>query len=184
MSIEIILAHAEWCPHCKHFSPIYKNAQKIINGEKLNKTDDAIKEMTTFFKKHKTKVKSFDFANEDEKHKFNNEYSDLSDKIDGYPTVLLKYDIDGKNGTKIVETTVIDHKNINNKEQDELEFDASKEFVNNVMNLVKTFTSDNKDLFVQGGGGLFNKNMKEFKNKDYYDYVNYKIKYMQLQKNI
>lgn len=175
MSVEVILAHANWCPHCKHFSPIFEFAK-----EKAKNND--------FLKKYNVVFKSFDLAIEEEKDEMGKEYDDkVTDLVQGFPSVILVYDINKKKGIKTIETTVINNEQIDKskKNKDELietlQKDAADEFIDNVINRIKTEISDKKDLYVQGGGGI---NYKNKKNTDYYNYINYKIKYMELQKNI
>ncbi len=167
MSINIILTYADWCIHCKHFKPIY---DKVENEIKKNKV----------LKKYKIDIKSYNFADESEKEKFEDNYNDLKDMVNGYPTVIMQYDIDNKKGNKTINTTIIDSKNINNKTKDELEIEASEEFINNIVNTLKTEMSEGKHLYVQGGGDPY----RNKKNKNYYDYVNFKLKYYELKNRI
>ena len=156
-NITVILAKAEWCGHCKAFTPIFDKAkEKYKHLVELNKIN--------------LKWESFDMTKDDDTNLLYLKHRHLSENsenlIKGFPTVFVKY----KNEKKQHIYNSIEHTVANNSDDKEIE-EASKELYNNVLNHVQTVLSGGKMLF-KGG----NKNSSEFyKNK----YIKYKAKYIQ-----
>ena len=129
--IIVILAKANWCGHCKKFSPIYDLAKKLY------KNHEHLKNLSINFY-------DYDLANENEKNNFMLNHFKAYDKVSGYPTVLVNI-IDENNDNYInIEHTVIDSKND--------EEDASNRFLENISNVIKSLNSDSKKLYLQEGG--------------------------------
>lgn len=180
--ISIILIRANWCPHCQHFEPIFENAKKIY------KKHDYLKDFEIGFE-------DYDLANDDVKNTFMINHNDIKDKIQGYPTVFinLKNKTSKQNDYFMVEHSVINDKVDKLKQVEE----AAINFLLNITNVLKSFNSENKVLFIQKGGDNFNKENKlnqlnqcaiggsilDIKNKDLYKakYLKYKSKYIELK---
>lgn len=176
--IKIILIRASWCPHCNNFEPIYKEA------EKLYKTHDELN-------KYVIKFDNFDMADDKIKNTFALNHYEIMKEINGYPSVFVifkKSDTNIKNNYAQINHTVIDE-NIDKKQQIE---EATKRFLENIINCIKTFNSNGKITYLQEGGNFnnskydlnnsdnINKNIDIYKKK----YLKYKSKYLKLKKNI
>lgn len=164
LKIHIILTKAEWCIHCKHFTPIF------------NKTID-LKEEDNFFKN--VTFKEYILEKEDptassDLNKLNYDFPNLVDKIEGYPTIFIIINKDEKQIIDNINQTSID--NNNNSEDDQLTI-AALEFLNNIKNKIKTMISDKKDLYLPQQGGFTNTNEIIYRKK----YIKYKSKYLELQ---
>ena len=185
--ISIILARANWCPHCQHFEPIFENAKKLY------KKHDYLKDFEIGFE-------DYDLANDDVMNTFMLNHNDIKDKIQGYPTVFvnLKNKTSKQNDYFTIEHTVTanDDKIDESKQIEQ----AAINFLINISNGLKSFNSENKVLFIQKGGNNLNtintKNkfnqcaiggsLIELKNKDIYrdKYLKYKSKYIQLKNRL
>ena len=161
LEVTVILAKTSWCPHCIDFTPIYQKAGAEIN--KIAKSNKINKQFT---------FHSFEIDKENEKKDFEQKFGELTDFINGFPSVLIKYKGGGKNYIVPINHTFIKKtdKKPNDGELKELEKIAVEEFVNNIF----TNVSDKKDVFVnpQNGGNIY-------KEK----YLKYKAKYIELKKN-
>jgi len=71
---KVILSKVEWCGHCKDFLPVFNESKNLI---KNNKT----------FKNISVDFETYDM--EQDKGIFETKYSELVDKVEGYPTVFL-----------------------------------------------------------------------------------------------
>lgn len=180
--ISIILTRANWCPHCQHFEPIFENAKNTYKKH-------------NYLKDLEIKFEDYDLADDNVKNTFMINHNDIIDKIQGYPTVFinLKNKTSKQNDYLTIEHTVIDN-NIDKSKQIE---EASKNFLNNITNTLKSVDSENKVLFIQKGGhnlsiGKENKlyqcaiggTSNDVNNKDIYKskYLKYKSKYIELKK--
>ena len=162
---DVILVKASWCGHCKIFEPIFDNTEKYMRKN-------------AFFKKKNVNLKSFDFGDENIKREFENEYGKVTQYIDGYPTVLVRYET--KNNVKytLVNTTQQDE---SVKENHRLN-SATEKFVENIKNGYDS-------LLVQTGGNFeykLEKNLENLLSKTYYKkkYLEYKAKYVKLKNKI
>lgn len=83
-SIKIELFHAEWCPHCVTFLPIWEKFSKIIQN--LDKTKSNLEISTKSF--------SYDVI---EKAAEKKKYIDTINgvRIEGYPTIKITVECDG-----------------------------------------------------------------------------------------
>ena len=178
--ISIILARANWCPHCQHFEPIFENAKLLC------KTHDYLKDF-------EIKFEDYDLANDDVKNTFILNHYNIKDKIQGYPTVFvnLKNKTSKQNDYFTIEHTAIDDNNLDESKQIEK---AAMNFLLNITNGLKSFNSENKVLFVHKGGKNFKEvnncviggSLIDLKNKDIYKekYLKYKSKYMNLKNSL
>lgn len=175
--ITIILSKANWCPHCRDFEPIFELAKKN------SKSDD-------YLKNYDIKFEDYDFEDNNVKNTFSINHFDAMDKISGYPTILLKIVQNKKNNYIPIEHTVINLQTKSEKNKKILEQDASKRFLNNIINCLKTIDSDRKVLFMethetQTGGNMtkFNSKQNLSENELYKKkYLKYKSKYLELKK--
>ena len=71
---KVILSKVEWCGHCKDFLPVFNESKNLIKNNKI------LKNVSVDFE-------SYDM--EKDKGIFETKYSDLVDKVEGYPTVFL-----------------------------------------------------------------------------------------------
>lgn len=179
--ISIILTRANWCPHCKHFEPIFKLAKEIYESGK-----------DKFFKDYKIKFEDYDLADNNVKNTFTLNHYDIKDKIKGYPTLFVNL----KNKTsKSKDYIQVDHTVINDElSKNTQDKDAAKRFIKNIANTLKGIDSDNKISYIQQGGKLddnkcsLNFNNNEIDNivggeNDKYKskYLKYKSKYLKLK---
>lgn len=160
MSIEVILAMANYCGHCHAFLPIFEKAEKMAKKHEILKDYDVNFEI-------------YDFDSNNEKAKkheidFNNEHPEIINNVDGFPTVFVK--INGKKGDGNVYATVqhtIDKTGVD---------DASNDFLDGIANEIKNIDSNGKEKYVnvntQVGGN----------NDGFNDYLNYKKKYLTMKK--
>jgi thiol-disulfide isomerase/thioredoxin len=158
--ITIILIRADWCSYCKHFEPIFAIAEKIY------KSND-------YLNKYKINFENYDFADKDKKNIFIMNHFNVMNKINGFPTVLLK----NNNEYKLVNHTTINDK-LNIKEEEKI---AANKFLDNIINILKSNESENKILYTQGkeiqeGGEQLQEEL--YKKK----YLKYKSKYLELKK--
>lgn len=158
--LKVILAKADYCYHCKQFLPIYEKTIELAKKQ-LPNAEFVIEEMDT-------RINSTAHEN------FKSKYSeDIYNKVQGYPTVILILEKDGKKTNTAIEHTA-----------GELEASA-KNFLNNVVNGYKTLKSEGSKTFVsvenQEGGYCcqVNKQDEEYKAK----YIKYKSKYLSLLKS-
>jgi thiol-disulfide isomerase/thioredoxin len=159
---DILLVRASWCGHCKLFEPIFENTDKHMKKN-------------AFFKEQNVNLKSFDFADENIKKNFENEYGKVSQYIEGYPTVFLRHE--NKNNVKytVVDTT---HEDENVDKNDRLN-NATEKFVSNIRNGYET-------LAVQSGGNyesMLEQTLENQLSEIYYKkkYLRYKDKYIKLK---
>jgi thiol-disulfide isomerase/thioredoxin len=157
--IDVILAHAHFCPHCTHFLPIFDKAEKEA------KKHEFLKDYDVTFEKY-----DFDPNNADaEKHEidFNNEHPEIINNVDGFPTVFVKINkTDSKDGnTYAVIPHAVDKTGID---------DAVKDFLDNIANEVKTIKSGGKEKFVN-----VNKLVGGSNGLD--AYLDYKMKYLAMK---
>lgn len=176
--ISVILTRANWCPHCKHFEPIFKLAEEISESG-TNK----------FLKDYKIKFEDYDLADNDVKNTFTLNHYDIKDKIEGYPSLFVNF----KNKTsKSNDYVQIDHTVINNElSKNKQETDAAERFLKNIVNSLKEIGSDNKISYVQQGGeqnnskcglNFDNNNIVGGENDKYKSkYLKYKSKYLKLK---
>lgn len=159
--IEIILAKANWCGYCRNF-------EEIFNHSKNNyKKNSELKNLNLLFSDH-------DLALEDVRDIFMKKYLNAMDFVEGYPTVLIK--INDK--YLIVEHTILDEKEDKKNQVNE----ASKRFLENISNVIKSLNSENKILYTQSGGStnIYKTSLEEeiYRKK----YIKYKSKYLKLKK--
>ena len=170
-NFDIILTKTLTCPYCVAFEPIWDESAKKTEG--LSKQ---IGGKTINFK-------SYNMKDQGDVNSLNKDYLGLTELIDGYPTVFIHFDHDGKIKVVQVEHTSIHRggsmfgsNNNNNKEEVE---EAAKKFLNNIVNAYKTATSDNKAVHVDVRGGGYS---NIFANSVYKEkYLKYKAKYLELK---
>jgi thiol-disulfide isomerase/thioredoxin len=147
--VKVILAKASWCPHCTHFMPVFEKSTEDY-GEKYE-------------------FSYYDFADDaasPNKSNFENDHGELTNSIEGYPTVFVKI-----NKSHIqVNPTLIRNNNINK---------AVEDFIKNIEDGRKTIMSGGKLEHINLEGGFIEKN-NIFKNK----YMKYKEKYYKLKNNL
>lgn len=169
--INIILAKANWCYHCKEFTPIFELAREKI----ISLTD---------FSNCVVNVEIFDMADKDGKQKllFEKTYPELVQYLKSYPSIYLQI-VDTKNNIKkaeFVNHTVAKGEEVEHKQT------AAEDFINNLVNMYKTMISENKELHIsvkQGGGMLQHVTSLEevkYRNK----YLKYKTKYLEYKNNL
>jgi thiol-disulfide isomerase/thioredoxin len=127
--IEVILAKANWCPHCTNFMPVFEKS-----------TEDYGKEYEFSY---------YDFADDaasPNKSNFDNDHGELSSLIEGYPTVFVKIN---KSHTQ-VNPTIITNNNIDK---------AVKDFIKNIQIGCKTIMSGGKVEHINLEGGSIEKNI-------------------------
>lgn len=161
---KVILVKASWCGHCGHFLPIFIQANKSKSDELENikyvSYDDSGK-----FKEYDGTVNDMDNTNN--KIKSDKYYEKLKEEAGGYPTIFIVCEEDKE------KKITIDSVRVNDELDDDKQIpEAGKQFIENIINGIKTLESDGKSVFVQVGG---NKNY-EFK------YQKYKSKYLELKK--
>ena len=186
--LSVILVRANWCGYCKNFEPIYNAA--IKSYKKID-----------YFKDYKVEFKNYDIAEEGVMDTLANNHREISDKIQGYPSVFVN--LKNKPNSNLyfsVEHTIIDkkkygdddsdengrehgrehedeHEHEHEQEQEQYE-EAASRFLQNIVNVLKTHNSDGKILYIQGGNND-NFNDEIYKKK----YLKYKYKYLKLKKN-
>ncbi len=160
--VDIFLVKASWCGHCKRFEPIFENTNKHMK-------------QNNFFKDQNVNLKSFDFADENIKKDFENEYGKITKYIEGYPTVILRHE--NKNNVKytMVDTTHEDE-TVNEKER---LGKATEGFISNIRNGYDS-------LAAQSGGNYESKLEKKLEHQlseIYYKkkYLHYKEEYIKLK---
>ena len=170
--INVVLARANWCSHCKHFEPIFEHSKENY------KSVPELKNMNIEFK-------DFDLADENGKNSFMLSHFSAMDKIEGYPTVLVNIRTKNNNKYIIVPHTVIDEKVKKNEQIEE----ASNRFINNISNSLKSDSSENKVLYTTQTGGSNSYGQDVYGNKtslieEKYraKYLKYKSKYLSLKK--
>lgn len=168
----VILAKADWCHFCKEFEPIFEYSIKKY------KDNDDLKNYTIKFEK-------FNMADSDIEKKFIANHDIAYEKIQGYPTVFLNITNSEKkiNNYCIIPHTSKDKKIISDDQQID---EASKRFLENIVNLLKTLNSDSSVLFVKidndNDNGNLNTNLKSDKKIMYKKkYLKYKSKYTKLK---
>lgn len=159
--LKVILVKADYCGHCRYFLPIYEKAIELAQ-KSLPNAEFAVEEMDQ---------KINPMAHENFKSKYGEE---ILSKIEGYPTVVLIFE---KNGKKI--DTQVEH-TVGEKNE------AAKNFLNNLNNKYNTLKSDSKKEFVsvnpqQGGDCKVNNDVTNDKYK--VKYIKYKSKYLSLLKS-
>ena len=167
-TISIILARASWCPHCVNFEPIYTDLMK-----KYDKGDKIIPE---YLKKLNIKFVDFDCGDPDVKNTF--DISHPKAKIEGYPSVLINIRNKTSNTYHDVPHTQISHDLDKTKQVEE----ASKRFMENIINSLKTIESGGSVKYTQTGGGRTSYTpiiQETYRNK----YLKYKSKYLELKQN-
>lgn len=160
---DVILIKTSWCGHCKNFEPIFNNTNEFLKKDKK-------------LKKNNFNMKSFDFANETIKKKFEDEYGKVAQYIDGYPTVFLRSE--SKNNVKYT-TVETAHEDGAIKENDKRLNNATEKFVKNIK---ESYDS----LSAQKGGSydcMLEKSLENHLSDIYYKkkYENYKNKYLKLK---
>ena len=131
---KVILSKVEWCGHCKDFLPVFNESKNLI---KNNKT---LKNVNVDFE-------AYDM--EQDKGIFETKYSELVDKVEGYPTVFLAQ----IKNDKLSKTVEIGHA------------EKAKDFIKLISNAYEGFST-------QTGG---NQEEEIYKQK----YLKYKTKYLQ-----
>lgn len=164
--IVVILAKANWCSHCQRFGPVFDYVNDIYKSH-----DD--------FKNLDIKFESYDLADEAEKTNFVLSHYNAMEKVDGYPTVMVKTIKNNK-----LNYTIINHveaQNINDKNDIS---NAANIFIENILNCLKSINSENKSLYVQVGGKIPISYDKTSLKEEIYrkKYLKYKSKYLNLKK--
>ncbi len=161
--LKVILAKADYCGHCKDFLPIFERTVELAKKE-LPNAEFVIEEMDT-------RIKPMSHDN------FKKNYGeDIYNKVQGYPTVILILEKDGKKTDTTVEHAA-----------GELEKSAEK-FLNNVVNGYKTLKSGVGKSYVsvenQEGGSCCKVNKVDNSDEKYKaKYIKYKSKYLELLKS-
>ena len=167
--ITVILARASWCGHCQNFEPIYNMAKKDNSNQNL-------------MNKYKIEFKDYDMANDDVKTNFVLSHHDAMELVEGYPTVLLHINDKEKRTNKYY---TIAHTIANEQIKDDTAQikDASKRFINNISNLIKSIDSDGKVLYTQAQSGGAIKNHQTSLQEEIYrkKYLKYKYKYLKFK---
>lgn len=167
--ITVILARAGWCGHCKDFEPIFEETRNNYKDEK-------------YLNKHNINFVDYDLATDDGKNNFTINHLDALKMVEGYPTVLVNvYEKDNKNNKYYTIDHTIVNQNI--KDDSEKNKEASKRFLVNISNLIKSLDSDNKVLYLQTGGGMSKYQTSSQEEIYRKKYLKYKSKYLEL-KNI
>jgi thiol-disulfide isomerase/thioredoxin len=167
--ITVILAKAGYCGHCKDFEPIYEESRNNYKDDKYLDDQDI-------------NFVDYDLATDEGKNNFTITHLEALKMVEGYPTVLVNISDKNKKNNKYytIDHTVVNH-SINDDEEKNKE--ASKRFLINLSNLLKSLDSDNKVLYLQTGGGMRNyqTSLKEeiYRKK----YLKYKAKYLELKNN-
>ena len=138
--ITVILAKAGYCGNCKNFEPIYEERKNNYKNDK-------------YLNKYNINFVDYDLYTEDGKTNFTISHLDALKMVEGYPTVLVNiYDKEKKNNKYYtIDHTIVDE---NIKDEPERKKEASKRFLVNISNLIKSLDSDNKVLYLQTGGGM------------------------------
>jgi len=71
---KVILSKVEWCGHCKDFLPVFNKSKNLVKNNNM-------------FKNVNMDFEVYDM--EEDKGIFETKYSELVDKVEGYPTVFL-----------------------------------------------------------------------------------------------
>ena len=159
--LKVVLVKADYCGHCKTFLPIYEKAEEFAK-KSLPNAEFVIEEMDKRINP---------IAHENFESKYGKE---ILSKIDGYPTVVLILEKDGKKVDTIINHTVGQT------------IEAAKNFLQNVSNAYKTLNSNGKKEFVSVNpqqGGDCKVNNKESNDKYKAKYIKYKSKYLSLLKS-
>lgn len=167
--VTVILAKAGWCGHCKDFEPIFEETKNNFKEEK-NLND------------HDVNFLEYDLATDDGKTNFAISHTNALKMVEGYPTVLVNiYDKNNKNNKYYTIDHTIVKENI--KDDSEKNKEASKRFLTNISNLIKSIDSGNKVLYLQKGGDI--QNYKTSLDEEIYrkKYLKYKSKYLELKNN-
>jgi hypothetical protein len=166
--INIILAKAEWCYHCKEFTPIYELATNRLSP--ANHLDNC-----------KVNFLTFDMANEKRESEFKSTYPELVQYLKGYPSVYFQL-IDTQQNIKKAE--FIEHSVAKGQGQ-QAKIKAADEFINNIVNKYKSMISENKEVHItvkQKGGMLQDiTSLEEVKYRQ--KYLKYKRKYLEHKNN-
>jgi thiol-disulfide isomerase/thioredoxin len=206
---KIILVKANWCGHCHHFFPIFKEANKL----KKDKDIEYISYDTASNKKIIHNIKDKDKDKDENNNKYINEtITELKDdfqnlNVEGYPTVFV-FMFDDKGNIK--KNTMIEHVQLDNnagETEDEITKEAAIRFNKKVENGIKTLKSDGKRQFIESNvsdyelkrpinnelqvaGGINGKTCGNLcsidsKDKNYeLKYLKYKSKYLELKKKL
>ena len=132
-NITIILTMASFCGHCHLFEPIFDKTIKAI------KSNPFFKDYTVKFEKYDfDENKTNDYKTE---HDFGEIHPEIINNVEGFPTVFVK--IEGLKGDgnsySIIQHTV---------EKDDGEKGAINEFIDNIINEVKTIRTGGKEKFM------------------------------------
>lgn len=165
--ISVIFVRASWCGHCRNFEPIFeKTKQNYLDND--------------FFKDYKMNFVDYDLESPERKFSFESSHPDATKLISGFPTIIIKIADNDKIGKyHTIEHTVVASKF---KERDQHR-EASNEFLNNLIDLIKTVNSDQKITYTHEV--RFNNKFrtplseKKLRNK----YLKYKSKYLKLKKS-
>ena len=165
--ISVIFVRANWCGHCRNFEPIF-------NETRQNYLDN------DFFKNYKMKFVDYDLESSEGKISFENSHREAKKLISGFPTIIIKISDNDETGKyHTIDHTVVDSTVEKNKQHRK----ASNEFLNNLIDLIKTVNSDQKITYTHEG--RFNNKFrtplseKKLRNK----YLKYKSKYLKLKKS-
>ena len=159
---------ASYCGHCHHFEPIYDKTSKII------KSNPFFKDYTINFEKYDfDESKTNDYKTE---HDFGETHPEIINNVEGFPTVFVKIDgLKGDGGSY----SIIQH----SVEKGDGENGAVNEFIDNIMNEVKTVGTNGKEKFltVQHGGSNEKGDCCKV-NNNFDKYIDYKAKYLMIKK--
>ncbi len=138
-SYKVILSKVEWCGHCKTFLPVFDKTKEKI------KKDSILKNVNIDFEVYDM---------DKEKGIFDTKYVELSDKVQGYPTVFLAQ----IKNDKLTKTVEIGHA------------EKTKDFIKLINDAYSSFS-------IQKGG---NQEEEIYKQK----YLKYKAKYLQYKSQL
>jgi hypothetical protein len=161
--LKVILAKADFCSHCHSFLPIFEKAKELA------KSDKELSDIKFIIEELDTDVSPMSHEN------FKTTYGeDVFGMIEGFPTVILLEQRDGKKLTNSVEHTVGETE------------DAAKKFLEKVKNGIENLKSDVKSIIVlkQEGGKCWSGTGTSTDNKYKDKYIKYKNKYLDLCKKL
>jgi hypothetical protein len=133
---KVIFSKVNWCGHCKDFLPVFNESKNLVKNNNM-------------FKNVNMDFEVYDM--EEDKGIFETKYSELVDKVEGYPTVFLAQ----IKNDKLFKTVEIGHAK------------ESKDFIKLLSDAYKSFSE-------QKGGNLEDDMYKQ-------KYLKYKQKYIELK---
>lgn len=136
--VKIILVKNDACPYCKLFAPIYEYTKDIHDDKHLEN-------------KYKLSFSTFDVSDSLQNMIFEKSHPDCYKLMDGrgVPSVFVNIIRNGESKYYSVDHTMADRIISNEKKRTE---DASKRFMTNVKNKIKSIMSGGQTEYMQSGG--------------------------------